>query len=73
MGVRRIRDVEANAEQWRIGGGADSINGTRIMDLLLPDVGTQKSTLTGYAPISTGSVDDLSDDDFAETPPIGNE
>ncbi|MEA3510993.1 MAG: glucodextranase DOMON-like domain-containing protein [Actinomycetota bacterium] len=72
-GVRRIRDVESNAEQWRIGGGDGSINGTRILDLLQPDVGAQESMLTGYAPVSTGTVDDLSDDDFAQITPIGNE
>ncbi len=42
------------------------------MDLLLTDVGEQESMLTGYAPISNGSVDDLSDDDFAQIIPIGN-
>ncbi len=72
-GVRRIRDVETNVGQWRIGGGDGSINGSRNMDLLVPDAGLQESMLTDYVPISTGSVDDLSDDDFAQITPIGNE
>jgi hypothetical protein len=72
-GVRRIRDVETNVGQWRIGGGDGSINGSRIMDLLVPDAGLQESMLTDYVPISTGSFDDLSDDDFAQITPIGNE
>jgi hypothetical protein len=43
------------------------------MDLLVPGAGLQESMLTDYVPISTGSVDDLSDDDFAQIAPIGNE
>jgi len=72
-GVRRIRDVETNAEQWRIGGGDGSINGTRIMDLLVAEAGLQESMLSDYVPISTGSIDDLSDDEFAQVTPIGTE
>ncbi|MEA2010453.1 MAG: glucodextranase DOMON-like domain-containing protein, partial [Actinomycetota bacterium] len=72
-GVRRIRDVELNAEQWRIGGGDGSINATRILDLLVPEAGLQESMLSDYVPISSGSVDDLSDNDFAQITPIGNE
>ena len=72
-GVRRIRDVEASAEQRRIGGGDGSINATRIMDLLAPEVGQQEAMLTDYTPLSSGSVDDLSDNDFAQIPPIGNQ
>ena len=72
-GVRRIRDVEPNAEQWPIGGGDGSINATRIMDLLVSEAGVQESRLTGHTPISSGTVDDLSDDRFAQVTPVGNE
>jgi len=72
-GVRRIRDVETDGQQWRIGGGDGSINGTRILDLLAPEPGVQETMLSGYRPIPSGSVDDLTDDDFAQIPPIGNE
>ncbi len=72
-GVRRIRDVEPNAEQWPIGGGDGSINATRIMDLLVSEAGVQESMLTGYTSTSSGTVDDLSDDKFAQVTPVGNE
>jgi len=69
-GVRRIRDVETSPEQWRIGGGNGSTNGTRIMDLLAIEPGKQESMLSGFTPISTGTVDDLADDDFAQIDPL---
>ena len=72
-GVRRVRDVETSAGQWRIGGGDGSINGTRILDLLAPEPGVQEAVLSGYRPVPSGSVDDLTDDDFAQIPPLGNE
>ncbi len=72
-GVRRIRDVEPNAEQWPIGGGNGSINATRIMDLLVSEAGVQESMLTGYTSISSGTVDQLSDDKLGQVTPVGNE
>ncbi len=69
-GVRRIRDVEPNAAQWRIGGGDGSVNGTRILDLLAAEGGDQEAMLSGYAPTSSGTVDALSDDDFAQITPL---
>jgi hypothetical protein len=69
-GVRRVRDVEPNAAQWRIGGGDGSINGTRILDLITAEPGLQELMLSGYDPITTGSVDDLTDDDFAQITPV---
>ena len=72
-GVRRIRDVEPNAEQWPIGGGDGSINATRIMDLLVSEAGVQESMLTGYTSISSGTVDQLSDDKLAQVTRVGNE
>ena len=69
-GVRRIRDVETAAAQYRIGGGDGAINGTRILDLLAPVSGLQEAMLAGYDPITTGSVDDLGDDEFAQVTPV---
>ena len=65
-GVRRIRDVEPAAQQWRIGGGDGSINGTRILDILWPLEGDQETMLTPPTPISSGSVGDLTPDDFPQ-------
>jgi len=36
-GVRRVRDVEPTASQWRIGGGTGEAGDTRIMDVALPE------------------------------------
>jgi alpha-amylase/alpha-mannosidase (GH57 family) len=65
-GVRRIRDVESVAQQWRIGGGDGSINGTRIIDILWPLEGEQEAMLTAPATITLGTTDDLTPDDFAQ-------
>ena len=65
-GVRRIRNVEATAQQWRIGGGDGSINATRIIDLLWPIEGEQEPMLTPSTPIASGTIDDLVPDDFAQ-------
>ncbi|MGB5567345.1 MAG: glucodextranase DOMON-like domain-containing protein [Acidimicrobiia bacterium] len=69
-GVRRVRDVEQSPAQWRIGGGDGSINGTRILDLIVAEPGLQEAMLSDYDPITTGSVDDLSDSDFAQVTPV---
>ena len=69
-GVRRVRDVNVAAEQWRFGGGDGSVNGTRIIDLLALDPGEQESMLSSYDPVTSGTVDDLSDDDFAQVMPL---
>ena len=69
-GVRRVRDVETSPSQWRIGGGNGSINGTRILDLLSVDTGDQEAMLSEYAPVMTGTIDDLSDDDLAQIAPV---
>ncbi|MEN8239360.1 MAG: glucodextranase DOMON-like domain-containing protein, partial [Actinomycetota bacterium] len=65
-GVRRIRDVESAAQQWRIGGGDGSINGTRILDILWPVEGEQEAMLTPATPIASGNIDDLTPDDFPQ-------
>ena len=65
-GVRRVRDVEPVAQQWRIGGGDGSINGTRILDILWPLDGEQETMLTPPTPIMSGNLDDLTPDDFPQ-------
>ena len=65
-GVRRIRDVESAAQQWRIGGGDGSINGTRILDILWPLEGDQDTMLTAPTPIASGNIDDLTPEDFLQ-------
>jgi alpha-amylase/alpha-mannosidase (GH57 family) len=66
QGVRRIRDVEPVAQQWRIGGGDGSINGTRILDILWPLEGEQEMMLTPPTPITSSNIDDLTPDDFPQ-------
>ena len=64
-GVRRIRDVESSAQQWRIGGGDGSLNGTRILDLVWPEEGVQEQMLSA-TPIASGDPDTFTPDDFAQ-------
>ena len=65
-GVRRVRDVLPTGQQWKIGGGDASINGTRILDLLWPEEGVQESMLTSVDPIPSGNLDDLTPGDFGQ-------
>jgi alpha-amylase/alpha-mannosidase (GH57 family) len=65
-GVRRIRDVEATAQQYRLGGSDGSVNATRIIDLLWADEGVQGEMLSPAVPVTSGSLDDLGPDDFAQ-------
>jgi hypothetical protein len=64
-GVRRVRDVEQVADQWRIGGGPADTNHTRIMDLVLD--GDQTEILSAYTP-SQEPAGELSPDEFAQIP-----
>lgn len=66
-GVWRVRDVKANAEQWRIGGGSDTVtNQTRIMDLVWAEESpTQQEMLSNFTP-SEDDVDLLRAEDFAQ-------
>ena len=53
-GVMRIRDVEPQAAQWRIGGApTDTSNHTRVLDLVWPEEGTQEMWLSDYQPIDS--------------------
>lgn len=71
-GVWRIRDVEANAQQWRFGGAPDDTNHTRIIDVAWPADGTptQEDALSGYPPSSGTAMDALTPDDFAQLPTL---
>ena len=50
-GVWRVRDVNPDAQQWRLGGGPDDKNHTRIIDILWPAdaAPTQEEMLSTYA------------------------
>lgn len=65
-GVWRVRDVEPQAAQWRMGGGPNDTNHTRIVDLAWPEGAgvTQEQMLSAY-PGSTQPVDSLEPDLFA--------
>lgn len=67
-GVRRVRDILPEAEQWRGGGAPDDANHTRIYDLLHPESGVQEELLGGYE--SADSLDGLTPDDFPQVPII---
>jgi len=71
-GVRRIRDVEAAAQQYRIGGGDGALNATRVLDLLWPEEGVQEQMLTPAASITSGDLDALTPDDFGQVTPLTN-
>ena len=66
-GVRRVRDVEPSAAQWRIGGGSAAANQTRILDAAWPETGVQEEMLSAY-PAATGSIDGLTAADFGRIP-----
>ena len=64
-GVLRVRDVGANAEQWRIGGApAGATNHTRVLDLVWPEAGQQEAWLSDFTP-STAAQGSLTAEDFA--------
>ncbi|MDH5423227.1 MAG: hypothetical protein OEY55_15610, partial [Acidimicrobiia bacterium] len=65
-GVRRVRDVETSAQQWRLGGSTGDANGTRIVDVLWPNEGEAEALLSDYPGAS--SLQGLSPDDFGIVP-----
>jgi alpha-amylase/alpha-mannosidase (GH57 family) len=67
-GVRRVRNVDPVAAQWRIGGGPDDVNHTRILDVVWPEEGLQEEMLSDYLPATGVTVDDLGPDDFPKVP-----
>jgi len=64
-GVWRVRDIEANAAQWRFGGAPADTNHTRIIDLFWPEnlPGTQEEMLSNY-PASNLTIGELTLADF---------
>ncbi len=70
-GVLRIRDVQAEAEQWRLGGGTGAINQTRLIDILWPAGKTPDQTeFLGTYPEVSGDIDSLTADDFPQVPMV---
>ena len=65
-GVRRVRNVDAFAAQWVLGGGPGDVNHTRIIDVAWPEA--HEVLLGAYPPATSGSVDDLGPDDFGRVP-----
>ena len=63
-GVQRVRDVNQNAEQWRIGGAAADTNHTRVIDLVWLESGLQETWLSTYTP-SQDAQTGLTVTDFA--------
>ena len=65
-GVMRVRDVQATAEQWRIGGAPDgTTNHTRVMDLVWAEEGQQESWLGDFTP-SDKDQPELTAEEFAK-------
>lgn len=69
-GVWRVREVEATAKQWRMGGAPADTNHTRIVDLVWPTEATptQEQILGAYPPSQEKDMDALTADDFAQVP-----
>ena len=69
-GVMRVRDVEAQAAQWRFGGAPADTNHTRIIDVWLPaDASpTQEQALSAYPASQEKDMDKLTADDLAQLP-----
>lgn len=66
-GVWRVRDIQAQAEQWRFGGAPDDSNHTRIIDMAWPaeTTPTQGEMLSNYAS-SSAPLQELTADDFPQ-------
>ena len=65
-GVRRVRDINPAAEQWKGGGAPDDANHTRIYDVLHPEAGVQEELLSSYE--SADSLEGLTADDYPQVP-----
>ena len=63
-GVMCMRDVNATAEQWRVGGAPADTNHTRVLDLVWAEAGMQEDWLSTYTP-SQVAQPDLTAADFA--------
>jgi carbohydrate-binding DOMON domain-containing protein len=70
-GVWRVRDVEVENSQWRLGGASADTNHTRIVDLAWQEEdGITQAAILGTYPASDQSPDQLTADDFAQIPLI---
>lgn len=69
-GVRRVRDIQEEATQWRFGGATEGSNGTRIIDLVWPEDASrsQREILSDFAPRESDNMDELAPGDFARVP-----
>ncbi len=69
-GVWRVRDVEAQAAQWRLGGAPSDTNHTRIVDVAWPANAkpSQFDLLSKYPPSTEPNMDKLGPDDFPQIP-----
>ena len=65
-GVRRVRDINPAAEQWKGGGAPDDANHTRIYDVLYPDSEVQEELLSDYE--SASSLAGLTADNYPQVP-----
>ncbi|MFQ6058028.1 MAG: glucodextranase DOMON-like domain-containing protein [Anaerolineae bacterium] len=65
-----MREVEATARQWRMGGAPPDTNHTRIVDLAWPAgaTPTQEEILGAYPPSQEKDMDALGPGDFAQVP-----
>ena len=66
QGVRRVRDVQASAEEFRLGGAPADANHTRIIDVAWAVEGEQEALLSSYPGAAT--LDGLEPDDFGLVP-----
>lgn len=66
FGPNRVRDVNPSAEQWRLGGGPDDTNHTRIIDVAWDGKPTQEDMLSKDKPSKETNMDNVKDDDFAQ-------
>ncbi len=68
-GVWRVRNVSLYAAQYIFGGAPADSNHTRIIDLALPEGQTpDQATLLSTYPSASGSVGEMTADDFAQIP-----
>jgi len=67
-GVLRVRDVQATAEQWRIGGSRGGANAPRIMDLAWAGSPSQARLLSAYAPLDAAGLSAAQPEAFAQVP-----
>lgn len=70
-GVWRVRDVQATAAQWKVGGAPEDTNHTRIIDLAWPEGSTpsQEEMLSTYV-TSSADISTLTADDFPQVEPL---